>query len=405
MKKLRSSLIVIIILGSLLTTTVVHSEDGATHPTPPPTPTYDPVNHPVTTPPAPNIPAPTPFNSPSSVTTNPVVTPKATASPAPTVTQTTPPATNQAAILSPGAGAMLSGQTKVRISADPDSNIDLTLQPTEGKHGSIFLSRVKSDSNSYEYLWDTPNTPNGTYQLYATVLKSNQITLSLGSVRLSVANNPLTAPPHTSSLPPNTALPQSSSRPTTTNNNPPINKQETKTVPISSIKDITFSSEFNPAMIQSSPQVVIEKVENTKQKNETVLTLKGKATPNQVITILIFSNPIVVTVKTDANGVWTYNLDKPLSPGEHVAYAVVPQQNGSKVRSEMTQFFISPAFAASSNNESLVLASAPENPAGQNLMLLTLAVILGGVSALVLIYRRRRKVSTVTASTKDHDSA
>ncbi|MFZ2187405.1 MAG: Ig-like domain-containing protein [Candidatus Moraniibacteriota bacterium] len=54
----------------------------------------------------------------------------------------------------------------------------------------------------------------------------------------------------------------------------------------------------------------------------------GKALPNIFVTLYIFSDPIIVTVKTDAEGNWTYDLDKELPDGDHEVYVAVTDNVG-----------------------------------------------------------------------------
>ncbi len=67
-------------------------------------------------------------------------------------------------------------------------------------------------------------------------------------------------------------------------------------------------------------------------------SISGKALPNSFITLYIYSDPIVVTVKTDEDGNWSYILDKELEDGKHEVYAAVTDNTG-KITSK------SPAFA------------------------------------------------------------
>ncbi len=60
------------------------------------------------------------------------------------------------------------------------------------------------------------------------------------------------------------------------------------------------------------------------------VVFSGSALPNSFITLYIFSNPVIVTVKTDANGDWTYTLDKELENGDHEIY-VASVSNAGKI--------------------------------------------------------------------------
>ncbi len=68
------------------------------------------------------------------------------------------------------------------------------------------------------------------------------------------------------------------------------------------------------------------------------LTLSGKATPNTIVSIYIYSDPIVVTTKTDENGDWVYEMQKPLEEGKHVAYALVKSEKSGFIRSSVLNF-------------------------------------------------------------------
>lgn len=59
-----------------------------------------------------------------------------------------------------------------------------------------------------------------------------------------------------------------------------------------------------------------------------IARFSGKALPNIFVTLYIFSDPIVVTVKTDANGNWSYDLDKEIPDGNHEVYVAVTDNVG-----------------------------------------------------------------------------
>ena len=56
--------------------------------------------------------------------------------------------------------------------------------------------------------------------------------------------------------------------------------------------------------------------------------VRGRALPNSFITIYIYSTPIVVTVKTDNSGRWTYTLDRELDDGAHDIFVAVTDHSG-----------------------------------------------------------------------------
>jgi hypothetical protein len=67
-----------------------------------------------------------------------------------------------------------------------------------------------------------------------------------------------------------------------------------------------------------------KQMDNGEQK----LYLEGQGLPNSFVTIYIYSDPIVLTVKTDNEGNWTYELDKNLEDGNHEVYVAVTDNTG-----------------------------------------------------------------------------
>jgi len=92
--------------------------------------------------------------------------------------------------------------------------------------------------------------------------------------------------------------------------------------------------------------ITIENV--TPQIGRNSIVFKGIGPPNTVLTIFIYSSPIVVTTKTDASGNFTYMLDKNLLDGEHEIYITITDKTGKiQEKSSPFSFFIRKAQAVS----------------------------------------------------------
>ena len=115
------------------------------------------------------------------------------------------------------------------------------------------------------------------------------------------------------------------------------------------------------------------------------LKFEGKAKPNQVITLYIYSTmPIVITVKADGNGNWNYELDKTMVDGTHEVYVAVNNNEGKIVESSLpTPFFIQKAQAVSVD-EFVANGDATQIPS-QAADMTTLYVLSGVAVILVLI--------------------
>jgi hypothetical protein len=76
------------------------------------------------------------------------------------------------------------------------------------------------------------------------------------------------------------------------------------------------------------------------------LHFTGKGLPNSFVTIYVYSDPIVLTVKTDSDGNWTYDLDKELEDGTHEAYVAITDNTGKITAKSEPIAFVKTAQAA-----------------------------------------------------------
>jgi hypothetical protein len=114
-----------------------------------------------------------------------------------------------------------------------------------------------------------------------------------------------------------------------------------------------------------------------------ILKFQGKAEPGQVVTLFIYSQiPIVLTVKTDKNGNWVYDLDKSLVDGTHEVYAVINDREGRIVETSLpVPFFIQEAKAVTVDDfvKNQNASAVPDQSAN-----ITTFYLIGG-GALILI--------------------
>jgi len=90
------------------------------------------------------------------------------------------------------------------------------------------------------------------------------------------------------------------------------------------------------------------------------LKLSGKALPNSFVRLYIYSDPIVVTVKADESGAWTYVLDKELPDGTHQVISAITDSGGRILAKSEPLPFVKEAAAVSVGT--LLLPQAPEAP-------------------------------------------
>lgn len=126
------------------------------------------------------------------------------------------------------------------------------------------------------------------------------------------------------------------------------------------------------------------------------LKFEGKARPNEVVTLYIYSSlPIVITVSADANGNWIYELDKSLVDGKHEAYVVINDDDGRiKSKSAPFSFFVKEAKAVT-EEDFLADKTSSLDPANSMIIWYATAgaAMIVFAVGLVFLYQRSRRIS------------
>jgi hypothetical protein len=129
--------------------------------------------------------------------------------------------------------------------------------------------------------------------------------------------------------------------------------ESTTTVSVVASEEVEFVSpliagETEPELLQVEDVKVIE-VGVNEHGSSTIkkMKLSGKAQPNSFVTVYIFSEPIVVTVKADATGAWTYTLEKELPDGTHHVYSAITDAGGRILAKSEPLPFVKVAAAVS----------------------------------------------------------
>lgn len=144
----------------------------------------------------------------------------------------------------------------------------------------------------------------------------------------------------------------------------------------------------------------IGNIENavTAEQEPSAVVFKGKAEPNTIITLYIYSYvPMVVTVQTSAAGEWSYVLEQPLSDGAHEGYVVINDDTGKIVsKSRPYRFFVDEAQAVTEEEffRADVNVSNPITTRIYLYIVLTIAAILAG-AWLIYLFRPARQSSQV----------
>lgn len=120
------------------------------------------------------------------------------------------------------------------------------------------------------------------------------------------------------------------------------------------------------------------------ESKEQKIHLSGKGLPNSFVTIYVYSDPIVLTVKTDSEGNWTYELDKELEDGKHEAYVAVTDNTGKITAKSEPLLFVKTAQAVTVIPEANAAEEAQTLPVSENRaqkdILLLVAIIIAAVA-------------------------
>jgi len=150
----------------------------------------------------------------------------------------------------------------------------------------------------------------------------------------------------------------------------------------------------------TSPAFAISRVENSEQ--DTGYSLHGKATPNSIVLIYVYSEmPLVLTVKTDADGNWSYIVTDDLTDGKHTAYVAVVDDYGKVTeKSNPLSFFVRQARAATLeeflNSETRVEIETKSNSLLRYYIISGIGVICIALGLFgFMLFRRQRQSSHV----------
>lgn len=131
----------------------------------------------------------------------------------------------------------------------------------------------------------------------------------------------------------------------------------------------------------------------SKTASSSELLFKGHSVPNSFVTLYIFSDPIVVTVKTDEFGAWTYTLDKALADGSHEVYSAITDSGGHILARSEPLPFVKEASAVSVGSAALLPANAEPGFFSGASLYAFIAIIIGilGIAFSIIGFVVRRR--------------
>ncbi len=149
------------------------------------------------------------------------------------------------------------------------------------------------------------------------------------------------------------------------------------------------------------PELRVE-VAAAKSEKSGTFTIAGRAKPNAVVTVFVYSSlPLVFTTVAKDDGTWSYDIGSGLADGQHEAYATVVDGTGKIVaKSDPLSFFVSEAKAVTQSDffsptpMSPLVAAVAEDPSrmffGRYVGAVALLVAIALVVAYLLFVRSRK---------------
>lgn len=145
----------------------------------------------------------------------------------------------------------------------------------------------------------------------------------------------------------------------------------------------------------------VDKVQLIKEENKIVF--EGNALPNTYITLYIFSTPIVVTVKTDDQGKWNYELKQELENGEHQIYVASVESSGKIIARSNPILFTKSAEAATIGIAGSIDNSiSTQNFLKDNFILITLAALISIVILSMMFVGNHKTIASAVTELKSH---
>lgn len=130
------------------------------------------------------------------------------------------------------------------------------------------------------------------------------------------------------------------------------------------------------------------------------IKISGKGPANSYVTVYVYSGqPVIITVKTDSNGDWTYVMDKELKDGNHEVYVAVTNNSGAIQAKSEPLPFVKTAQAVAVTRPAQANSVQPTTKAGisaKNLLFIFAFSFFGVVVAFILIGSAIKKAAMKT---------
>lgn len=173
---------------------------------------------------------------------------------------------------------------------------------------------------------------------------------------------------------------------------------QAKIIPLEAYTVVTDSTQLlKPASITLNSKIISQSDTKHHVDEDEGVVISGTAAPNALVTLYIFSDPVVVNVTADTNGVWSHTI-RDLPAGDHHVETEIsdPATKTKTKRINLASFRIvsSTSTATSKDNTSVATVSrVPTAVIGSSTVLLAVLVcfLLSRHNAFAHIFHRNHK--------------
>jgi hypothetical protein len=130
------------------------------------------------------------------------------------------------------------------------------------------------------------------------------------------------------------------------------------------------------------------------------IKISGIGPSDSYIFLYIFSDPIVVTVKTNQKGEWSYFLEKKLEKGDHKIYAAAKTNTLDYIKSKVVDISVVPAVRAEGeipSDSDFEIVVSPSQDIFKNFVrnaAIITAVAVAGLIIILKVFRDRKRIKT-----------
>jgi len=121
------------------------------------------------------------------------------------------------------------------------------------------------------------------------------------------------------------------------------------------------------------------------------IRFEGRAFPNGFVTLFIFSSPIVVTVKANTEGLWSYVLDKELPDGSHTMYVAAVDTTGKILAKSQPVPFVKQADAVTLTSFETTVAPASLVSINSLIVIIVIVLVLGILALMYISHQHKKK--------------